>query len=103
MNLTTLANSIDPATARDFVAAVKRIIDEMLIQPPRVEPAQPPQPRDYNTATFGNGATPGAAPPGGWISDSELRSATQRMNEAIAAEKWTEGFLAAVQLLLLLK
>jgi hypothetical protein len=103
MNLTTLANSIYQTTDLDFVASVKLMIDTMLIQPARAEPAQPPQPRDYNTATFGNLASPGATPPGGWISDNELRSASQRMNEAIAAEKWTEGFVAAMQLLLLFR
>lgn len=98
MNPMILAHSLEPAVLRRFVHAVRNVVDAMLIQAPPPRPAPPPGMRDYNAAPLVNGA-----PDGGWIDVSELQITSQRMNEAIAAERWVDGFVAAVELLLLLK
>ena len=59
-----------------------------------MQAAQPPVARDYNTGELSR-----TAPPGGWLPHEELREAARRMAEAIAAEKWTEGLLAALKIL----
>lgn len=94
MDLLNLAKSIDIETARAFVTAARHVVDAMLIEGERVRQTQTPGARDYNAATL-----PRTAPAGGWISHEELRETARRMFEAIAAEKWTDGFIAALQIL----
>ncbi|MBI5863269.1 MAG: hypothetical protein HZB38_01905 [Planctomycetes bacterium] len=77
------AQAVDGRTARAFVSAARHFIDALLIEGQRVA----------STAT---------PPAGGWLSSEELRGATQRMSEAIAAERWVDGALAVVRVLVLL-
>lgn len=92
MNFRTLVEHMDAETARSFVRAARHVIDAMLIEGERIEQTRSPQPRDYNTAEIERDA-----PAGGWLSDAEIHRAAQRMAEAIAAEKWTDGLVFAVQ------
>ncbi len=94
MQLQTLFRQVDAETARAFVVAARQVIDAMLIEARRIEQTRTPTPRNYDDAGL-----PREAPPGGWISHSELRRVTQEMAEAIAAERWCDGVLAAVRLL----
>lgn len=96
MKLEQIAGRIDADTARAFVEAARHVIDAMLIEAERVQQTQTPGRRDYAAAGL-DASTPG----GGWISHAELRAAAQRVGEAVAAEKWSEGFVAAVKLLAL--
>lgn len=84
--------------ARAFVEAARHVIDAMLIEGERIRQTQSPPPRDY----VADAPLSRAAPPGGWIAHDELRAATQRMSEALAAEKWTEGVIAAVRIFTLI-
>ena len=92
MDLLTLARSVDAQTAQAFVTAARHVIDALLIEADRVRQTQTPAPRDYNAAEL-----PRTAAPGGWIDPSELRETTQRLAEAMAAEKWTDGLVFALQ------
>lgn len=92
MDFGTIVRQLDPATARAFVQATRNVIDALMIEGARVREAQGPQPRDYGRAEFSR-----SVPPGGWIASEELRGVVQRMNEAIAFEKWTEGVLFAIR------
>ncbi|MFO0840509.1 MAG: hypothetical protein U1D55_18535 [Phycisphaerae bacterium] len=97
MTFSEAVRSIDASTARAFVTAARHVIDALLIDAGRVRQTQPPGSRDYQAADLAR-----EAPGGGWISDDELRGACQRMSEAMAAEKWTEGLVFAVQALSML-
>jgi hypothetical protein len=92
MNLLTLAQSIDAPTAQAFVTAARNVIDALLIEAERVRHTQTPLPRDYNAAEL-----PRTTPPGGWIEHVELRETARRLAEAMAAEKWTDGLVCALQ------
>lgn len=98
MNLEMIAKQVDMGTARAFVTAARHFVDALLIEGARVQSTATPGERDYNAA----GGLSRETPAGGWISNEELRSVTQRMAEAIAAEKWVEGALFAVRVLALL-
>lgn len=97
MDFQTIVRQMNPATARAFVQATRNVIDALMIEGARVREAHGPQPRDYENADFSR-----EAPAGGWIATEELRATAQRMNEAIALEKWTEGFIFAVRLMSML-
>lgn len=92
MNLDVVLRAIDARTAWRFVEAARHVVDALLIEAERVRQTQTPAPLDYS----GDAGLRREAPAGGWISVDELRAATQRMSEALAAEKWREGFTAAV-------
>ncbi|MBK8913585.1 MAG: hypothetical protein IPM64_03120 [Phycisphaerales bacterium] len=92
MNLDLILGAIDAPTARRFVEAARHVVDALLIEAERVRQVQTPAPLDY----AGSAGLSRQSPPGGWISSDELRAATQRMSEALAAEKWREGFVAAI-------
>ena len=92
MEFRTIVQQLNPATARAFVQATRNVIDALMIEGARVREARGPAPRDYEQAEFSR-----TAPPGGWIAPEELRGVVQKMNEAIALEKWTEGFFFAVR------
>lgn len=98
MNLAALAARLDAETARVFVRAAWHVIEAMLIEAEHVRQTQTPREKDYGTARLDR-----SAPAGGWISHDELRSTARRLSEAIAAEKWVEGFVLAMQLLLLVR
>lgn len=88
---------VDGRTARAFVEATRHLIDAVMIEGARVRQAQSPGAMDYESAGLSR-----ASAAGGWISDDELRGAVQRMSEAIAREKWTEGVMAALKVLVLM-
>ena len=94
MNIGEIAKCIDADTARAFVTAARHVIDALLIEAERVRQTQTPVPRDYAEAEL-----PRSAPAGGWLSHEELGHTAQRLAEAIAAEKWTDGLLFALKLL----
>lgn len=94
MQIGELLKAVDAETARAFVQAARNVIDAMLIEAARIEETQTPGAVDYENATLSR-----EAPAGGWISHAELRRATQEMSEALAAEKWVDGMLAAMRLL----
>lgn len=94
MDLQTFAKNIDADTARAFVTAARHVIDALLIEAARVRATQTPAVRDYDQAALSR-----EAPPGGWLSHDELRETAQRLSEAIAAEKWTDGFVCALKTL----
>lgn len=94
MDLRSVLTNIDAQTAQAFVAAARHVIDALLIEGERVRQTQTPEARDYNQAGL-----PRDAAAGGWLSHEELRDTARRMAEAVAAEKWTDGFVAALQLL----
>ena len=94
MDLRKLLRHIDADTARAFVSATGHVLDALLLEAARAEQTQTPPPRDYESATPSR-----ATPPGGWLSHEELRHTTQKMAEALAAEKWADGVAFAIQLL----
>lgn len=95
MDIEQLLQRVNPGTARAFVSAARHMIDALMIEGARLRQAQTPAPRDYNTQP----PLSAEAPPGGWIADEEARDAAQRMAEAMAAEKWADGAVAAIKLL----
>jgi len=97
MILESVVKKIDAATARAFVTAARHVIDALLIEVQHAEETRTPAPRDYDQAGW-----PRSTPPGGWLSHEEVRAAAQRLAEAMAAEKWTDGLLCAVKLFALL-
>jgi hypothetical protein len=93
MDLKTLLQNVDAQTARAFVTAARHLIDALLIEAERIRQTQTPAARDYDAAKLSRESAPG-----GWISHEELRGATQKMAEAVAAEKWADGLVFAVRL-----
>ncbi|MBU0616350.1 MAG: hypothetical protein KKI02_01395 [Planctomycetes bacterium] len=94
MDLRTLLRNIDAETARAFVSAAGHVIDALLLETARVGETITPTTRDYDSA-----ALPRSAPVAGWLSHEELRQTTQKMSEAVAAEKWADGVMLAIGLL----
>jgi hypothetical protein len=94
MDLRKLLQNVDGETARAFVSAASHVIDALLFEAARVQELETPGARDYESATLSR-----AAPAGGWLSHEELRQTTQKMSEAIAAEKWADGVAFAIGLL----
>jgi hypothetical protein len=97
MDLRAIAERIDGPTARAFVGAARHMIDAMLIEAGRVQQTRTPGTVDYNTAEISR-----TTPAGGWLSDVELRGATQRLSESMAAERWSDGVLFAFKALALM-
>ncbi len=93
MNMKELVEQIDAETARAFVVAARNVVDALLIETDRVQQASTPGGTDYNAAEL-----PQSTPAGGWISHTELRTVSQRLAEAISAEKWLDGLLAALRM-----
>lgn len=94
MDLRKLLQQIDAETALAFVGAARHVLDALMLEMARIEEAQTPEPRDYEQAELSR-----ATPAGGWLSHAELRKTTQELTEAIAAEKWADGVVCAIQLL----
>lgn len=91
MDWREVVRGIDAETARAFVTAACRVIDAMLLETHRRQAVRTPEPRDYEGAALTRDTDPG-----GWLAHDELRATAQRLAEAVAAEKWTEGLLAAL-------
>lgn len=94
MNLEAMLGRVDAATAQAFVRGARHLIDALLIESQRVRQAHTPGGLDYAQAGLSR-----ETPAGGWIGDEELRAATQRMSEALATEKWSEGVMFALKAL----
>lgn len=94
MDLKTVVEKLDARTAQAFVTAARHVIDAMLIEGQRVRQTQTPGEVDYASAELSREAAPD-----GWLSHEELRGTVQKMGEAIAAEKWTDGVLFAIKAL----
>lgn len=99
MDLARIAARVDERAARAFVNATWNVVQAMLVRAEEAQPAGTPQPRDYEREAAFSRETPA----GGWIAPQELRAMTQRMAEAIAAEKWVEGVVFAIQAIALLR
>lgn len=97
MTIEQIASRIDAGSAQAFVRAARHVIDAMMIEANHVQQTQTPGQTDY-----ANVGLTREAPAGGWISRSEIHAAQQQMTEAISAEKWVEGFAAAVRVLQLI-
>ena len=93
MDLKTLLRHVDARTARAFITAARHVIDAMLIEAQRIRQTQTPGARDYDAAEISRESAPG-----GWLSHEELRGTAQKMAEAVAAEKWTDGLVFAIRL-----
>lgn len=98
MDIAAIAERVDARVAQSFVRAAFNVLTAMTAEVTRAKPARPPGQRDYNAAGLSR-----EGPAGGWISDSELRAATQRISEAITTEKWGEGFMFALQAIAMLR
>lgn len=94
MDLRTLVQNIDAATARAFVQAGRHVIDALLIEAQRVRAVQTPAPRDYNAAEL-----PRETPAGGWLGHDELKATARELAEALAAERWVDGVLLTIRAL----
>ncbi len=94
MDLKAVVKRLDARTAQAFVTAARHVIDAMMIESQRVRQTRTPGEVDYASAGLSREAAPG-----GWISHEELRGTVQKMGEAIAAEKWTDGVLFAIKVL----
>ncbi len=92
MDWQAMVRNIDASTAQAFVTATRHVLSALVVEVERVAATQTPPPRDYNTAELSRESAPG-----GWISPQELRATAQRLTEALAAEKWTDGFVAALK------
>ncbi|MFO0971844.1 MAG: hypothetical protein U1A27_00180 [Phycisphaerae bacterium] len=89
---------VTPETAKALVHATRTVLDAIGAEQSRIAAsAAPPGGVDY--AAAGHDRT---SPAGGWITPDELRERGQAMSEAIAAEKWIDGVVAAIQALALL-
>ena len=93
MDLKTLLQHVDAKTAQAFIAAARHVIDAMLIEAQRIRQTQTPGTRDYDAAELSRESAPG-----GWLSQEELRDTAQKMAEAVATEKWTDGLVFAIRL-----
>lgn len=96
--LSTVMSDLSMESIKEFVTVVKRYIDDALVDDIKVLPQESPTKIDYNKA-----GVELIAPHGGWISRSELERYNQKMTEAIANEKWTEGFILAMQIVAMVK
>ncbi len=94
MDFRRMLEQIDPVAARAFIRAARNVVDALLIEAARAAPASAPTERDYAAAQLDR-----SAPAGGWLSAEEVRGSVQRMNEALALEKWTDGLIAAFRAL----
>ena len=94
MGIEQLLQGIDAEAARQFVQATQNVLDAMLLESAKAGTQAEPEVRDYRNASLARGG-----PKGGWLSHEELRATTQKMAEAIAAEKWVDGMLVAIRLL----
>lgn len=93
---TTIAKGLSEQTLKGFVNAVNEIVKQ-IAGTPVGGVSTAPTPVDYAHAEITVGV-----PPGGWLSVEEFRDASRRMTEAIAAEKWVEGFITAVQIMIMI-
>jgi predicted phage gp36 major capsid-like protein len=98
MQWADLVSRLDAKAAQTFVTAARHIIDAMLIEGERIQAVQTPPARDYAGAALDR-----STPAGGWLTRPELRETARKLSEAVAAEKWTEGFLLAMQILMMVK
>lgn len=97
MNLETIRNvaaRLDGKSIAAFVHTARVVIDAVAAEREQALSESAPQPIDYATARHDH-----AAPPGGPLSVGELRARSAEMVQAIAAEKWVDGFVSCLQLL----
>jgi hypothetical protein len=87
-----IARSLDQATIQSFVHAARLTVEAIIGEADKAAAAQTPGTTDYRTATHDR-----SAPAGGWIVPDEVRHTSRAMVEAIAAEKWVDGFVTAVK------
>jgi hypothetical protein len=87
-----IAESLDAGTVQSFVHAARLAVEAIINEADQVAKAATPAATDYATADHDR-----SSPAGGWILPDELRNANTAMVEAIAAEKWVDGFVTAVK------
>jgi hypothetical protein len=98
MQLEELFESFDLKDVRQFLNVLNQLINKLLITPVDL-PETENEIIDYENAS----PIVNNSPSNGWISTNELRRLNQQLTEAINREKWQDGFLAALKLILLVK
>jgi hypothetical protein len=93
-----IASQIDESTAKSFVSAAWNVIQAAMVVRQQALAAETPGQTDYETAQLDR-----STPAGGWLTDETLHSYTQRISEAIAAEKWEQGALFVLQFLAIMR
>lgn len=94
MDLVDVVKRLDGPTARAFVEPARNVVAALLIEAEQVQAQQTPPPHDYRSAELSR-----ESPAGGWLAPSELRRMAQELAEAVAAERWVDGFVTAVRVL----
>ena len=89
-------DQLDPATIKSFLVAAKNVADQLVVQVKQAKSTSTPGPTNYLDP---NGGLDRSAPEGGWLTPETLQNYSQRMTEALTAEKWEEGFVACLALL----
>lgn len=89
-----LLKDVNLVIVKRFLFAVESLVNALLLAEELPREARMPQEHDYTKATL-----PREAPPLGWLSHDQLRESARQMGEAISAEKWTDGFVAAIRLI----
>lgn len=90
----TIADKLDLATIQSFTRAALDVIQVVLNEAEKRAATATPDKVDYAHADHD-----WSAPAGGWLTPDEIRTAITEITEAIAAEKWFDGFVAAVKMM----
>ena len=87
-----VAEKLDPATIQTFVHTARLVVEAVADEAQASASTQMPGQTDYATATLDH-----STPAGGWLNVEQIRETSRKMTEAVAAEKWVDGFICAVQ------
>ena len=93
--LSNFLSKLDPAVIQTFVHTVRKVLDAFRIEAAIVSQSATPSSPDYE-----HGGLSPAPPSGGWITNDELRARVQEFNEAMALEKWIDGFIAGIKVMM---
>lgn len=94
MDWKLLLQRVDASTARAFVSATRHVLDALLLEGERIQQVQTPGAVDYNAADL-----PRTTPAGGWLTLDKVRQANRELVEAIAHERWWDGFATALRVM----
>lgn len=91
-NAQTTFQQLNLEDVKNFVLSVAKLVEKLTAAPSVSSTDTGMGKDDYLKPPVYN------EPTGGWISVNELRTKNQAMVEAIAREKWFEGFVLALEL-----